>query len=126
MHKPKSSGSTYPYTGLIICGNCGKHYRRKTTATGIVWVCATYNTLGKDACASKQIPETTLDEMTADIELTAVESITAEDGNNIRIRFKDGAEDLQHWQDRSRSESWTEEMREKARQKTLERNRKNG
>ena len=30
------------------------------------------------------------------------------------------------WVDKSRKDSWTPEMKEKARQKTLERNRRNG
>ena len=43
----------YPFTGMIVCSKCGKHYRRKTTASGIVWICATYNVYGKEKCASK-------------------------------------------------------------------------
>ena len=30
---------TYPFTGKIICGKCGKKYRRKTTSAGIRWIC---------------------------------------------------------------------------------------
>lgn len=52
-----NSSNTYPFTGKIRCGVCGKNYRRKTTKTGVVWICGTYNTLGKRYCASKQIPE---------------------------------------------------------------------
>jgi hypothetical protein len=37
-----------------------KHYRRKVTKTGAVWICSTFNTIGKGYCASKQIPESTL------------------------------------------------------------------
>ena len=53
--------STFFYTGLIQCAKCGKNYRRKTTATQVVWICSTFNTRGKKYCASKQIPESTLD-----------------------------------------------------------------
>ena len=38
--------SIYPFSGMIKCGCCGKSYRRKTTVTGIVWICNTYNKKG--------------------------------------------------------------------------------
>ena len=47
--KPQTS-ATYPFTGLITCAGCGKHYRRKVKETGPVWICTTYNTYGKTAC----------------------------------------------------------------------------
>ena len=124
-HAPKGKNYTarYPFSGMIVCGNCGKHYRRKVTASGPVWICSTFNQQGKVACASKQIPEPALLALTADMDLT---EICAEDGNRLVFRFKDGSESVKRWQDRSRAESWTPEMREAARQKALERSRKNG
>lgn len=116
----------YPFSGIIICANCGKNYRRKTTAGGIVWICSTFNSQGKAACASKQIPEEKLAEMTADIDFSKIECIFAENGNNIRIRLKDGTEITRHWLDRSRSESWTDKMKEQAKQKQSERSNRNG
>ena len=54
----KNNTAAYPFTGKIQCGCCGKNYRRKTTATGIVWICATYNTKGKKYCpTAKQFPK---------------------------------------------------------------------
>lgn len=64
--------------------------------------------------------------MTADIDLGDVDCIIAENGNVIRIRMKDGSEITRHWTDRSRAESWTDEMKEQARQKQLERSKRNG
>jgi len=46
--------------------------------------------------------------------------------NRIRIHFKNGLIDFIEWKDRSRSESWTPEMRERVRQKTIEFNKKRG
>ena len=116
----KPSTVTYPFTGLIICDGCGKHYRRKTTATGIVWICSTYNTHGKKACAdSKAIPESVLYELTADTPLGDLTAIRAEKDNTLVFCFKNGERTVQQWQDRSRRESWTEEMKEKARQQAL-------
>lgn len=65
--RPSGGEKTYPFTGLLVCGICGKHYRRKVTAAQPVWICTTYNTLGKAACASRQIPESTLTEVTAEV-----------------------------------------------------------
>ena len=30
----------YPFTQKIRCACCGKYYRRKTTVTGVVWICS--------------------------------------------------------------------------------------
>ena len=124
--KGKNYAARYPFSGLIVCGNCGKHYRRKVTASGPVWICSTFNQQGKVACASKQIPEPALLALTADMDLSDLTEICAENGNRLVFRFKDGSESVKRWQDRSRAESWTPEMREAARQKALERSRKNG
>ena len=116
----KTTVATYPFTGLIVCDCCGKHYRRKTTATGIVWICSTYNTHGKKACAdSKAIPESVLYELTADTPIGDLTAIRAEKDNTLIFCFKNGSQTVKRWQDRSRRESWTEEMKEKARQQAL-------
>lgn len=124
--KGKKYNARYPFSGMIVCGNCGKHYRRKVTASGPVWICSTFNQQGKVACASKQIPEPALLALTADMDLSDLTEICAENGNRLVFRFKDGSESVKRWQERSRAESWTPEMREAARQKALERSRKNG
>lgn len=115
---------SHAFTSLITCALCGKHYRRKTTATGPVWICSTYNSKGKNACPSKAIPEKTLIEVMSDISLDNVSGITAKTENRLSITF--GNCDLHEivWKDRSRSESWTEDMKSAARRKTLERSKK--
>ena len=127
-HAPPGKGyrNRYSFTGLIICSCCGKHYRRKVTATGPVWICGTYNTLGKAACPSKQIPEPVLIDLTAEMAMDEITEIRAEDRNRLVFHFKNGEEAVKRWKDRSRAESWTPEMREAARQKALERSRQNG
>lgn len=133
--KKPAPKKTYPFTSLLICDGCGKNYRRKVTKTGPVWVCGTFNSLGKSACASKQIPETTLHQVTADVlgqknftqkQLRSqIQHIRVCNGNLLVFRFQDDSEVTRKWKDRSRSESWTDEMREAARQKTLERSKHN-
>ena len=58
--RPGVTPNSYPFSGKLVCAGCGKHYRRKITKTGPVWICGTFNTWGKAACASKQIPASTL------------------------------------------------------------------
>ena len=120
-YAPTKKAASYPFTGLIVCGTCGKHYRRKTTASGVIWICTTYNTQGKKACASKAIPESILYDLTADSPLGDLTAIRAENGNTLVFCFKDGTQAVKRWKDRSRAESWTDEMKEAARQKTLAR-----
>lgn len=116
--KNKSPAKNYAFTGKLICEKCGKNYRRKTTHTGIVWICPTYNTLGKSACSSKAVPENTLEKICVGLDF---ENITVCDNNILIVHLSDGTDKTIHWKDRSRSESWTEEMRNAARQKTLQR-----
>lgn len=45
-YTPHRNKGKYPFSGLLVCANCGKHYRRKTTAAGAVWICPTFNSRG--------------------------------------------------------------------------------
>lgn len=127
-----SKGTESVFTGKIRCAGCGKNYRRKTTPYRIVWCCTTFNSRGKKYCqTSKMIPEETLKtvcaaalglaEFDAEIFKEQIMCIDACPGNLLRFHFCDGSEKNLPWQDRSRSESWTPEMREAARQKILSR-----
>ena len=124
--KPRTP-QTYPFTGLITCAGCGKHYRRKVTKTGPVWICATYNTLGKNACPSKAIPEPTLMALAAEIDdFSKITAITVDKDNTLIFSLKNGETIVKQWKDRSRSESWTLEMRAAVGKKTKERSKQNG
>ena len=133
--KKPAPKKAYPFTSLLVCDGCGKNYRRKVTKTGPVWVCGTFNSMGKAACASKQIPEETLQAVTAEVlgqmdfpeELLRrlIKSILVCNGNVLIFRFFDGSEITRTWQDRSRRQSWTDEMKATARQKALERRNQN-
>ena len=108
-------GTPSVFTGLIRCSGCGKNYRRKTTASGVVWCCSTYNTRGKRYCpTSKAIPEGTLKAVCAQAlglcsfeNATFSAAITAIDAcpdNLLRFHFRDGHTAECCWQDRSRRE----------------------
>ena len=131
--KTPSCGSTSIFTGKIRCSCCGKNYRRKTTPYNIVWCCSTFNSKGKKYCPdSKVIPEETLKQVSAEIMRSDVFSetdfekqirlIEAHPGNLLRFLFTNGSTADYVWKDRSRSESWTDTMRDAARQRTMERN----
>ena len=125
--KPSESA----FSGKLVCQNCGRPYWRRTVRSGHVWQCATFGTMGKSACASKQIPEETLTRACAavleqpdfdpDVFKDKVIRITVCNGNRLVFRLFDGSETEFIWRDRSRSESWTDEMKEAARQRTLAR-----
>lgn len=125
-YKPKDTSiKRYPYSGMIVCAKCGKNYRRKITATQITWICSTFNNRGKKYCASKQVPEIVLESLIAEItdNLSDIRKIEVDDGNVLRFHMTDGNVLTRTWKDRSRSESWTQEKRELARQKKQERDR---
>ena len=120
----KDVTARYPFTGLIVCGCCGAHYHRRTNPTRITWQCVTYLRRGKKHCAAKQIPEETLLSLTREVlsvhevneeNIQVLAEIRIPSPNHILFVFKDGREIERVWQDRSRAESWTDEMREKAR-----------
>lgn len=129
----KQNRHRYPLSGFIECGGCGKHYTRKHTAGGIVWICPTFNSQGKAACPAKQIPEETLlqvirtvldeKEITTELLHSRLTAIRAEKNNRLVFCFPDGKQIVKRWNDRSRADSWTAEMRAKAKlQKTKETN----
>ena len=121
-YAPTKPQQPSPFTGLITCAICGKHYRRKTTATGPVWICSTYNSYGKSYCPSKAIPEEKLMQTAALVGHTGeITAITAHNDNLLEFTLKDGTNAVKRWQDRSRAESWTAEMRRAVGEKTRER-----
>ena len=125
------------FTGIIRCGKCGANFRRKTNNAStpyakIVWSCATFNTRGRDLCNARQIPENILKDIT--VEVLGLESYNADtvtdrilcikvpdDGMLVFVLF-DGTEIARNWQNPSRKDSWTDEMKEKARLKARRRN----
>lgn len=119
----------YPFSGIITCAHCGKHYKRKVTAGGPVWICRTYSSMGKAACPSKQIPEDILTATALEVggitESKAIPdkitAILAKDNNELVFTLASGEVAVKRWADRSRRESWTDEMKAAARQRALER-----
>lgn len=99
------------FTGKIICGKCGKTFKRITTKKSHSWNCRTFLTEGKEACKARAIPEDIL------IEVPQV--------NILRFIFTDGEVKECGWEFNSRSDSWTKEMRSAASERFKNQRRKN-
>ncbi|MDY4785127.1 recombinase family protein [Pygmaiobacter massiliensis] len=130
---PQSKPGRYPFSGRIRCPHCGKFYKRKVCHGKVYWNCSTYLTYGKGSCFGKQIPEETLQSLVAqvldlpafDAEIFAAQIAELEvpAPNQVLFRFADGGQVLKSWQDHSRRDSWTEDMRQAARVRAIEQRR---
>lgn len=132
------------FTGLLHCGICGRPYRRKVTAMGTkyakpIWICWTFFTLGKNFCHSQRIAESILIARTSevlgsvdwdrDVLLEHISEIRALENHRLLYVFRDGHTREVAWQNPSRRESWTAEMKQRARERQLkivERRREDG
>ena len=128
----KRNGPAYPFTGLIYCGECGHLFKHKVTKYYESWCCSQYDELGKDYCASKKIRDDVLRKACAEAlgidsfdETTFKENIRRIDafnGNRLVFHFINGMSKEVIWDNPSRRDSWTDEMKLKAK----ERSSKNG
>ena len=128
-----SNNHTYScFVGIVICGECGARYQHKRTAIGTkyeksVWICNTFSTLGKTACTSQRIPENILVAKTTEVlglaEFDAVvfaeqiSQIQVPSHNLLTFVFRDGHTVDVEWKNPSRRESWTEVMKQTARER---------
>ena len=116
-------------TGKLVCANCGAKYHRRTTPYNTFWICGTYSQKGKKYCNSKQIPEDILIEkinaalrtnaFNETLFLKRISSIEVKNNNELTFIFKDKSPLTLVWEDKSRSLSWSLEMREEARRKAI-------
>ena len=139
-HTPQNQ-KEYLFTGLMKCGLCGSAYlvrnRNKGKYRQKVWSCNRYAEFGKDVCPAQSIrddimitstkealglPDTA--ELTRDIVKERISKIIVPGPHQLVYHLKDGTETAVTWQYKSRRESWTPEMRQKAREHTLARYRK--
>ena len=120
----RSHTARYAFSGMIVCGCCGKHYRRKTLNGKIWWQCTTYLAKGKQYCQAKQIPDDTLHALTCEVlglssldEVAfkvKIQSIHIPSDNHVVFQLVDGREIEKVWKDRPRSKSRIGDKSEKA------------
>lgn len=119
--------SRFPFTSILVCEHCGKHYRRRINHNRHFWSCATTLKQGKAACDTQMIPETQLEEITLEVVGTLdnlserLDCILVGDEKRLVFQFKDGRQVVRYWKMHSRKDSWTNEMRQNARVQTLSR-----
>ena len=97
----KPTEQPYLFTSLIRCGLCGGHFFRKLTASGKKY---------------KKKATWIREEL-----LQNVSEILVPEHNYLVYVFHDGRMEGIHWQNPSRRESWTPEMKQKVRENTLRR-----
>ena len=117
----------YPFSGLLVCGHCGKSYRRHMNNGRATWQCSTFLQMSRKACPSKYIREDILIAKTADVLglLEFDETVFAEKISEIHVPshnhlifvFCDGFKVEITWQNPSRRDSWTDEMKQVARER---------
>lgn len=123
------------FTGKIICRKCGNTFKRVTSNGTPGWNCRTYQEKGASFCRAKKIPENILKIVCADVmgteafdenEFNAqIDHIDVPADNRLVFVFRDGHQVERVWAHRSRQESWTDEMRQKASKKANARMRRN-
>jgi len=96
-----SNVKSYAFTSKILCSECGKNYRRKINNAGTkyaktVWICSTFNRLGKESCHSKQIPDGVLEMLTAEFK-KEIKQIVAYSDNRLKFIFADSTETERKW-----------------------------
>lgn len=125
----KKENKKYLFTGKILCGICGKNFTHRNKEGRILWSCITYLKNGKDSCHSKQIPENILISLATDVlELKKFDEVIFEQSiKQIQVPepkvlvfvLQDGSTIKKEWSYGPRSERWSEEARQKARERRL-------
>ena len=113
-----SEKSSVPLNGIITCGLCGKHYERKGNKGAPYWICYTYLRRRKTACPSRKITEKVLFPIlesvleTEDLysQIHRISNILIYPEGRLVITV-DGETVERKWENASRSESWTSEMK---------------
>lgn len=129
----KNIGMINKFTGLLFCGYCGKRYKKKQNKYRAYWLCGTFERYGKEECPSRQIRDDMLISITIDtlglkeFDEEKVRSLVDKieifsNENKLLYHLKDGTTKEATYPEYSRSNSWTPEMKEVARQRTLKMN----
>ena len=133
--------NTSDFTGMIHCGRCGANFRRKINAIGTkyvkpLWACSTYTNRGKRECAAKRIPEDILkrkcaevlrlDQFDSEVIHEQVISIDVPSDGVLVFTLADQSTRTVSWENRPRSDSWTEEMKQSARSRVMKGGELNG
>jgi len=125
-HLPKKKTKLH---GLIQCGNCGSTYTPKKMRQKDIWICSKSASKGQDVCDSKLVPHNIIveaskhvldmDQYNKTIFNSKVTKIIVQANKVLEFYMKDGMVISYRWKHKSRSKSWTPEMKEQARLRSL-------
>ncbi len=129
-NKPHSPRQEYPFIGVAKCGICGSSYTRKRMRDKLVWVCSLSARQGQEVCNAKLVPDNIIVEASNHILgmeqyddtyfNSKVNTIIVKPNRQLEFHIKDDTIINYHWKHKSRSKSWTPEMKEQARLRALE------
>ncbi|MFH5881889.1 recombinase family protein [Liberiplasma polymorphum] len=128
-NKPHSPRLDYPFLCKVKCGICGSSYTRKIMRQKLVWLCSLSVKMGQKVCNAKLVPDNIIVEASNHvlnmeqyddaIFNSRVNRIIVMPNRNLEFHMKDDSIMNYHWEHPSRSKSWTHEMKEKARRKSI-------
>ncbi len=126
---PTTLPSESPFSKKMVCGYCGEYVKRAKNNARTIWHCHRYLERGRAGCSeAKQIRNDMLESLCCEVfgfdnfDAEFIEKNVAQGivfAGRLVFKMKDGTEIEKKWQYKSRSASWTPEMREIARQRTL-------
>jgi len=127
--KPQSPRQYYPFLGITKCGICGSSYTRKRMRDKLVWVCSLSVSKGQKVCNAKLVPDNIIVEASNHVLSmnqyddayfnSKVKKIIVMPDRLLKFHMKDDTIISYQWAHPSRSKSWTPEMKEQARQRSI-------
>lgn len=128
-NRPHSPRQDYPFLGKVKCGICGKSYTRKRMRDKLIWVCSFSVKMGQKVCNAKLVPNNIIVEASKHVLSieqydnaifnSKVNQIIVKPNRLLEFHMKNGKIIDYHWEHQSRSKSWTPEMREQARERSI-------
>lgn len=119
-HKEGQKSQTYPFSGLVRCGRCGKNYVRSGAPAYRTWTCRMRRKEGLEHCGADIIPEDELFRLTAEVlgggvtedaVRDKITAIRAEENRTLVFCLKDGRETVKQWQEHEVVHICTEEQK---------------
>lgn len=133
-HHPKTK-TVSEFSGMIHCARCGANFCKKVNCSGtkyakVTWACRTFTYRGKRECPAKRIPEDILKAKCSEVLGLAeydpeafksqIAAITVPDDGVLIFEFQDHTQTTVMWENPSRRESWTDDMKAVARERAKE------
>ena len=130
-HAPQDNQKKHLFCGLIRCGCCGSTYKFIRNNKRAVWICPKHWKKGPSICPSRQIPENILIKKTQDVlgleDITPqiltekIRKILVPEHHRLIFQLKNAPDTETRWEYPPRSDAWTEEKRQLAREQAYER-----